>query len=40
MLFFRNGFYLMCKVKDLKRELQALGSPEVCVKDLIRFRLN
>ncbi|HWJ02131.1 MAG TPA: hypothetical protein VNU93_00545 [Verrucomicrobiae bacterium] len=40
MFFFRNGFYIMCKAKDLKQTLRHLGSPDTKIVDLLNSRLN
>ncbi len=40
MFFYINGFYLSCKVKDLRSSLKKLGDPNIPVKDLISQRLH
>ncbi len=40
MFFYNNGFYIICKAKDLKRHLQTLGAPDTKIKTLIRLNLN
>ncbi len=40
MCFYQNGFFLFCKVKELKCSLKELGNPNTTVKDLIRQHLH